>query len=73
MTTTHTDTNNLWMNQNGMICCEHHGGAGLAAAIASQPNSLRHVTDLDVWDFVTLRDMTALAKYGVKGCEVCRP
>ncbi|MYM20471.1 hypothetical protein GSY69_10970 [Brevibacterium sp. 5221] len=59
----------LWMNANGRIVCERHGGRGFRAALAASTDPGYLLTDLDNWDRLTRDEVNSEPDLCV--CEDC--
>ncbi len=51
-----TTTKATWVNLNGEMVCDKHGGKYLAASIAESPKANAHRTPMTVWDRITVKD-----------------
>ena len=58
---------NLYIDANGRVACESHGGTYLRFAIKAQPNLRRYDTPLGDWMRVTKSDVKRFAL----ACETC--
>lgn len=69
-----TSTDNLWMDDGGMILCESHAGGYLSAALRANPRRRTARTPLGTWTRVTADDRLAAAADGWEmACETCKP
>ena len=68
-----TQTETLYINNNGMICCIKHGGSYLSSEYAHAPERRGYQTPLDSWeriDVLYAREWEELCGTPPK-CEVC--
>lgn len=65
---------NLWIDDNGRIECERHGGSYLASAIANAPRRNRHRTPIGTWDRIDAMFVEEWEKMmgTAPACETCR-
>lgn len=62
--TTSKKTRRVWIDDNGIVACDQHGGAYLAAAIAEHPRRRLQQTPRGTWERYDGDDLP---------CETCYP
>jgi hypothetical protein len=62
-------TQRLWVEDNGTVLCDEHGGTYLTSAIQQKPKAIKHRTPLGTWRAY----YTHLLGGADLVCEICTP